>query len=191
MSEYLSVSTNLDEVDSATSTISNVANFATTFLVITLIIGGIVLFVINMINIRERKYEIGVLRTIGMKKSLLTCQFISELLIVAIVSLLVGAGIGACISVPVSNNLLEQEITSAKEETVDINKNFGGTDKQKFDHVSGVASVQAFDSIDAVVDAKVLGELFVIGILLTLISSSASMISIQKFSPLTILKERS
>lgn len=191
LSEYLSVSTNLDEVDSATSTISNVANFATTFLVITLIIGGIVLFVINMINIRERKYEIGVLRTIGMKKSLLTCQFISELLIVAIVSLLVGARIGACISVPVSNNLLEQEITSAKEETVDINKNFGGTDKQKFDHVSGVASVQAFDSIDAVVDAKVLGELFVIGILLTLISSSASMISIQKFSPLTILKERS
>ena len=92
---------------------------------------------------------------------------------------------------PVSNNLLEQEITSAKEETVDINKNFGGTDKQKFDHVSGVASVQAFDSIDAVVDAKVLGELFVIGILLTLISSSASMISIQKFSPLTFLKERS
>lgn len=191
LSEYLSVSTNLDEVESATSTISNVATFATTFLIITLIIGGIVLFVINMINIRERKYEIGVLRTIGMKKCLLTCQFISELLIVAVISLIIGAGIGAFVSIPISNSLLEQEITSASEKTTDINKNFGGEDKQKFEHISGVATVQAFDSIDAVVDAKVLVELFIIGILLTLISASASMISIQKFSPLTILKERS
>ena len=98
---------------------------------------------------------------------------------------------GALLSVPVSNSLLEQEITSATEKTNNINQNFGGGEKNKMDHFNGVATVQAFDSIDAVVDAKVLGELFVIGILLTLISSSASMISIQKFSPLTILKERS
>ena len=57
-------------------------------------------------------------------------------------------------------------------------------------YVNGFATVEAIDSIDAVVDFKVLGQLFIIGILLTLISSSASMISIQKFSPLTILKER-
>ena len=60
LSEYLSVSTNLEQVENATSTISNVNTFATTFLVITLVIGGVVLFVINMINIRERRYEIGV-----------------------------------------------------------------------------------------------------------------------------------
>lgn len=41
LSEYLSVSTNLDQVEEATSTISNVSIFATTFLVITLIIGGL------------------------------------------------------------------------------------------------------------------------------------------------------
>ena len=58
MSEYYVVSTNLDEVESATSGVSNVANFATTFLIITLVIGGVVLLVINMINIKERKYEI-------------------------------------------------------------------------------------------------------------------------------------
>ena len=63
--------------------------------------------------------------------------------------------------------------------------------KPEFEKISGVADVQAFDSIDAVVNIKVLGQLLGLGIVLTLISSSASMISIQKFSPLTILKERS
>lgn len=193
LSEYLSVTTNLDQVDAATSTISNVNTFALVFLIITFIIGGIVLFVINMINIRERKYEIGVLRTIGMKKSLLSLQFVSELLIVSFVALLLGAGIGAAISVPVSNHLLQNEITSSQERKNEIGANFGrGPDKmQGFDKMNGVVAVQAFDSIDAVVDIKVLLQLLGIGIALTLISSSASMISIQKFSPLTILKERS
>lgn len=194
LSEYLTVSTNLDQVANATSTISNVNTFATTFLIITLIIGGVVLFVINMINIRERRYEIGVLRTIGMKKSLLTAQFISEILIVSFASLLIGAGLGAISSVPVSNYLLENEISNAQNQKANINENFGGPNAEnnkKFEKINGVAEVQAFTSINAVVDMKVLGELLILGIILTLISSSASMISIQKFSPLTILKERS
>lgn len=191
LSEYLSISTNLEQVEASTKTISNVKTFATTFLIITLIIGAVVLFVINMINIRERKYEIGVLRTIGMKKSLLTLQFISELLIVSLISLLLGAGIGALTSVPVSNYLLESEIANATEERNQIGQNFGRPNMDNFERINGTVRVQAFDSIDAVVDFKVLIELLGLGVVLTLISSSASMISIQKFSPLTILKERS
>ena len=207
MSEYYVVSTNLDEVESATSGVSNVANFATTFLIITLVIGGVVLLVINMINIKERKYEIGVLRTIGMKKSLLTMQFMTELMVVTVIALLVGAGVGAAISMPVSNSLLASEISSSSETSDDIKSNFGqgpgstdsdSTDSDStskpsgdFSGVKGVSSVQAYDSIDAVVDFTVLMELLGIGILLTIVSSSVSMISIQKFSPLNILKERS
>ena len=51
--------------------------------------------------------------------------------------------------------------------------------------------VETIDSIEAVVDFTVVMQLLGIGILLTLMSSLASMISIQRFSPLTILKERS
>ncbi len=191
LSEYLSVSTNLDQVENATSTISNVSTFATTFLVLTLIIGGIVLFVINMINIRERKYEIGVLRTIGMKKCYLTLQFISELFIVSFIALLLGGGLGAMSSVPVSNQLLKNEIESSQKQMENVNQNFGGKMNRGMEKINGIATVQAFDSIDAAVDLNVLLQLLGIGVVLTLLSSSAAMISIQKFSPLTILKERS
>lgn len=189
LSTYLTLNTNLDQVESATSSISNVKTFAVTFLVITLVIGGIVLFVINLLNIRERKYEIGVLRAIGMKKRLITTQFVLELLIVVFASLIIGTGIGSVMSVPVSNNLLESEINSSKEEQQQIGNNFGpGRNMGK---INGVNSIEAFDSIDAVVDIKVIGELLIVGVVLTLVSSSASMISVQRFSPLEILRERS
>ncbi len=204
LNENLAVQTNLDQVENATDTISNVKTFAITFLIITLVIGTIVLLVINMINIRERKYEIGVLRTIGMKKSKVCLQFISELLIVAFIALILGAGIGAATSVPISNYLLENEITASQNETNNIRENFGKGENDSTadneaqqpnndfgkDGFNGVASVQAFDSIDAVVDFQVIIELLGIGLLVTLISSVSAITSIQKFSPLTILKER-
>lgn len=193
LSEYFKLSTNYEKVEESSKTISNVSTFAITFLIITLVIGSVVLFVINLINVRERKYEIGVLRTIGMKKSALTLQFTVELLIVTIISLLIGTGIGSTLSMPISNKLLEQEIASSETKKEEIKGNFG--QNMPFDNldkkISGVVEIEEFKSIDAVVNYKVLLEIILIGFGLTLLSSLASMISIQRFSPLTILKERS
>lgn len=203
LNENLTVETNLDKVENATSTISNVRSFAVTFLIVTLIIGTVVLLVINMINIRERRYEIGVLRTIGMKKSKVSLQFILELFMVSFVALILGAGLGAVVSVPVSNSLLQSEISSSQNAQQNIRDNFGKKDmgaipgqpgEQPNDmpgKFSGVVEVAEFDSIDAVVDFGVLAELLGIGLIITLISSISAVASIQRFSPLTILKERS
>lgn len=190
LNEYYTINTNLEEIQSATKSIENVKTFATTFLIITLIIASIVLFVINMINIRERKYEIGVYRTIGVSKFKLTMQFILELLIVAIIMLCIGAACGAYLSKPVGNMLLQNEIQSTENEKEQISDNFGGKGSMEMNY-SGMTQIQSIDTIDAVVDFTVIAQLLGIGIILTLISSLASMISIQRFSPLTILKERS
>lgn len=113
LSEYYTINTNLENIKSATKSIENVKIFATTFLIITLIISSIVLFVINMINIRERKYEIGVFRTIGVSKLKLTMQFVLELLIVTIIMLCIGAVCGTFLSKPVGNMLLQNEIENS------------------------------------------------------------------------------
>lgn len=178
-------------------------------MIITLVIGGVVLFVINMINVRERKYEIGVLRTIGMSKFKVTAQFVTETFIVAIFSLLIGAGIGSTCSVPVANMLLSNEIENSKEESNKIRENFGGMNDKTESTIEtdessmavdakeentlnyGVAQITEETNINAVVDIKVLLELLGIGLGLILISSISSMVSISRFSPLSILKERS
>ena len=193
LNEYYTINTNLEELQNATKSIENVKTFATTFLLITLIISSLVLFVINMINIRERKYEIGVFRTIGMSKFKLTIQFIVELLLVAGIALIIGAVIGGFLAKPVGNMLLENEIETTQSEQQQISENFGkgGRPGGMEMHFNNRGKVEAIDSIEAVVDFTVVMQLMGIGILLTLMSSLASMISIQRFSPLTILKERS
>ena len=196
LDETYIVETNQEIAEAGVSSVKNVKSFATTFLIITLLIGGVVLFILNMINIRERKYEIGVFRTIGISKLKLTMQFASELLVVAFIALIIGAGLGATMSKPVSNSLLSSEIESATNSRDEMQNNFGGPGGMPmgmtdFNNMSGVPSIQAYDTIDAVVNIEVIIELLVIGLSLVFVSSLASMISIQRFSPLTILKERS
>lgn len=201
LDENYVVETNQEVSESGVSSVKNVKSFATTFLIITLIIGGIVLFILNMINIRERKYEIGVFRTIGISKLKLTMQFATELLVVSFAALIIGAGIGATMSKQVSNSLLSSEIESSTNSMKQIEGNFGGMtneanndkkdNKLNFNKMTGTPTIEAYDSINAVVNITVILELLAIGLTLVLISSLASMISIQRFSPLTILKERS
>ena len=189
LSSNYQVNTNLESINSSLSSINNVKTFAKTFLIIVLAIGVIVLLVINMINIRERKYEIGVLRTIGMKKSLVMAQFMAELLMVSMVFIMAGAAIGAASSVSVSNKILSSEISKSEENMNNISNNFGGPGKMD-NAVRGNAVVKKVDNINAVVDFKVLGELVGIGLVLTIISSLSACVAILKFSPITILKER-
>ncbi len=208
LDENYQVTTNLDQIENSTSSISNVKTFATTFLIITFIIGAIILFVINQINLRERRYEIGVLRTIGMKKTKVCLQFMTETLMIAIISLALGALIGSFISTPVANKLLENEIESSTNTRNEIRENFGGgpSDENNSGEVeapkgdrggdftnnfSNVVNIEAFGDFEATVSIKVLLELLGLGILLTIISSSSALIAINRFSPLTILKERS
>lgn len=190
LSEYYTLNTNVEELENATKSIENVKTFATTFLLIMLAISAVVLFVINMINIRERKYEIGVFRTIGVSKFKLTLQFALEILIVSVVMLGIGAVCGSFLAKPVGNMLLENEIQSVQEETEQISNNFGKGGPMDM-NFGGTVNVQTIDTINAVVDITVVAQLLGIGLALMLVSSLASMISIQRFSPLTILKERS
>ena len=152
-----------------------------------MIIGGSILILINTLIIRERKYEIGVLRTIGMKKSLVSLQFVSEIFIVAIISFILGTGIGSSLSVNVANSLLKDEISASTEANDKINENFGNRDNRRDFKNNGV---QKIDSINAIVDTRVIVSMMESLIILTITSSAVAIFSINRFKPLTILKER-
>lgn len=200
LSDYYTVSTNLSTLEEELESIQNLSSFATTLLIIVLCVGGVILIVINMINIRERKYEIGVLRSIGMKKGNVLLQFVIELFLVTFVAIIIGTVIGSLITVPVSNKLLENEIESTQTESEDIASNFGMQgNKGKMGMMQGgkgdiretFAGNNYVDKLNAVVDVKTICELVLIGVVLTICSSAISMVFISRYSPLKILSSRS
>ncbi len=194
--KYVLTSSDVASYEASLVPLENLKGFATAFLLIILAIGAIILVVLNMFNIRERKYEVGVLTAIGMHKSKVALQFILEIFIVTIVAILIGTGIGAVSSVPITNKLLESQVqqqeTSSQQQQSNFGRNGqGGSQQGQFSKGGDIVGpVDYVDSVSYAVDGVVVLQMVGIGILLSIISSFIAIIFIMRYQPLKILTER-
>ena len=122
---YAVSSTDVDQYEASLVPLDNLSDFALTLLVIVLAVGAVVLVVINLFNIRERRYEVGVLLAIGIRKSKVAAQFVIELLIVTMIGIALGVAGGTVASVPVSDQLLAQQVASQQSQASDARERFG------------------------------------------------------------------
>lgn len=204
--DYTITSANLTAFENSIKPLENLSQISLYFLLVVFLIGGIILIVLNIFNIRERKYEIGVLTAIGMKKSKVALQFITEIFAVTLISITIGACVGASISVPVTNKLLESQIESVEETTSTQTKSFGremgggnmaapnmDTNAAQAPAVNATVvpdTLDYYDTISSATDWIVILKLFAIGIALTLVASCAAVTFIMRYEPLKILSNR-
>lgn len=171
------------------------------FLILVIGIGAFLLVILTMLNVRERKYEIGVLTAIGMKKSKVAIQFFIENAMVTFVALLLGAGLGAGCSVPITNTLLASQIEAQTSQSLQQEQSFGrpmGDSMQRPsqgrpDQGMNVRPTQAVDylsEISSATNLTVVCQLLGLGVLLTLVASGVSLGTILRYDPLKILSNR-
>ena len=170
--------------------------------------------VINFLNIRDRKYEIGVLRAIGMSKTKVTSLLILEIFFVALVSLVIGTSTGTLLVKPVTNKILENEITSYADTQMNTQNNFGGEGFEKPSEEVRENSNNApsqggekpntagnrpgsrqvvtdyVDSLTVHISYLTILELFGISILLIVGSSVVACLFVNKYNPNAILQNR-
>ncbi len=203
--DYTVSSQDLSAFESSIAPLETLSTMAGWFLIIMLVIGSIILVVLNIFNIRERKYEIGVLTAMGMKKIKVAMQFVCEILIVTMIAVVIGAGIGAVSSVPVTNALLEGQIESSQERESDIENSFGrpsgmggaqmpempdGADfRDKPDGIFG-GTANYISEINSAMNLTVVLQMMGIGLLLTLAAGGASVMFVMRYDPLKILSNR-
>ena len=122
---YTVSSSDISSFESSLTPLNTLSDLAVTFLIVILVIGAIILVVLNIFNIRERKYEIGVLTAMGMKKWKVATQFLTEIFIITIIAVLLGAAIGGVFSVPVTNALLAGQIADQQSQSQQAEQNMG------------------------------------------------------------------
>ena len=193
LSEDYTVSSNdLSAFESSLAPLETLSTTAMWFFIIVLIVGGIILVTLNIFNLRERKYEVGVLTAIGMKKAKVALQFLTEIFIVTFIAIIIGTAIGASVSVPVTNALLENQIASSQQSQDTLNEKFGmEPGSAKADRFNfGVKTTNYVDSVSSATNIYVIIQLVLIGLFLTVIASLAALISIMRYEPLKILSNR-
>lgn len=226
-SDYTVQSADVEEYEQSLVPLDNLSKFALTLLIIVLAVGAIVLIALNLFNIRERKYEIGVLTAIGVNKVKVAAQFVAEVFVVTMIGLALGVAGGAVASVPVSNQLLASQVASQQSQQASQQQQFGrgmqapgaGSGSSGSSDSSGSSSSSSSDNssksttqqapsqpggnkmmtravnyvstVNASVNLKIVGQLILIGLALTILASLAAVIVVMRYEPLQILADRS
>lgn len=192
LSEFYTASTNEEELLKALEPIRNLSQFSLLFFLLVVLVSGIIIIVINIVQMRERKYEIGVLRAIGMSKEKVMLQVLIELSIVAILSLTLGTISGVLISQPVTDQLLSSEIQKQQAKVEAIQTNYGNIPKNP-EEMTIIGQNETINYIDTLTVETSVGSiltLFGLNLLLTLIGGLASACLINQYDPNVILQNR-
>ena len=181
--DYIVSSEDVTAFKESVAPLENLSEMAGYFLIVILMIGAVVLIVLNIFNIRERKYEVGVLTAIGMKKSRVA------------IAVMIGAFAGSLSSVKVTNTLLESQIEAVESENESLSESFGMEAGQMNKGPMNFSSqqteeVEYISSVKAAVDLEVLSKLMLLSVALGLVSASVSVLFIMRYEPLKILTNR-
>jgi ABC-type antimicrobial peptide transport system permease subunit len=140
-----------------------------TFLLIALALGAAIAVLLSVIAVRERKYEIGVLRAMGMKKRKVAMGLGVEIIAITCVCYLFGMIAGFLLSQPISDVLLAGRQSAG---------------------LVNAAAAQSLTSVKISVSPLTALEIFGVAILLASIAGMISVRQVTKYEPIRILTER-
>lgn len=187
LSEYYLVSTDEVGYQKVVGPVEGLKKVSLTFMIIVMIFGAVILMVLSSIAIRERKYEIGVLRAMGMKKGKVALGLWLEMVIVTALCLIIGLGIGSAAAQPVSDMLLAEQIENTKmvaqQERPVVRQLETPLER-------GQQQLVPLEQVDISVGLDTIIEMTVIALFLASIASVAAIAKITKYEPIKILMER-
>ena len=186
------VSINQAAFDRVTGPMLSMQSAVLTFSIVILILGAIVLALISFLVVRERKYEVGVLRAMGMGKSKVAFGIFTEAVLITTLCLVLGIGVGNVVAQPVADGLLENRVVAAEARSEELGHDTGGAvvvwgGQMQTEHSIGY---RPESEITVGLSGSVILQIIVITLGLAALSGMIGVIVITRYEPLKILRER-
>lgn len=183
--EFITVSANNDEfkrLAKPLDTLGLYANFIVTLVIVNAIV---IITLVTALTLRNRQYEIGVLLSIGAGKLKIIAQFFIELALVAIVGFTLAVGSGSLIANKVGATVLDYQIQSSDiEEEEDYYYYESIWDN---DYSTDVSLNDIVSEYNVSVSPLIIGEIYVLGLGIVLVSIIVPSMMIMRYNPKRIL----
>ena len=161
--DYYNVTTDEDSYKVMIAPIEKIAGIANKVMIGVFISGSIILLLLSLMTIRERKYEIGVLRAMGMKKVKIALSLLIESIMIVCICLSIGLGVAKVSQKPLSSAVIATQVKESEEQ------------KQLIEHVQ-------FGS-------KEFSDIALASLVLVFISSLSGVLFVTRYEPSKILSE--
>jgi putative ABC transport system permease protein len=195
----LALSTDTSAYQQMVEPIENVGGFATTILIIVTIASVVIIALMVTINVKDRRYEIGVLLSLGANKLNVISQILVELVLVGTVAFGLSIGTSSYLAQGIGSSLLDSQIaTSEAQSQQNFGRpgtmtsgggrgNMGGGMMFGGDQRPSNTDVETINQIDVSASPTDYVVLFAVGYGVLLLALIVPAINIMRFEPKTIL----
>lgn len=180
--------------ESMIAPIESVGSFATTILIIVVLASVVIISLLINNQVKDRKYEIGVLMALGETKKNMVVQILIELLIVSAFAFVLSTFTSLFVADKMAGSLLENQIKMSEEQS---NNNFGrpglsvgGPNFNKNGMNNKNSDIEVIDQINVVSNLSDYIMSFSLGFIIILASMALPTYNIMKYEPKTILTRR-
>lgn len=181
--------------------IENVASFSKIMVAVVTIFAGLILSLVIMLSIKDRVNEIGIIMALGEKRVKIIAQFLSEIIIVLIVSICISSAFGNTISNAVSGILIQNEISTQQETTTGMSSFVGGQGSHQAPGglsmskgmgrfgASREENVEVMDELNIKTKLSDIGKMSLWSLLIAIVATIIPASFIMRFNPKTILSK--
>lgn len=180
--DLYTVSTNESAYNKVVAPVQGLTKITDVFTWVVLAVGAAIILLVASMAVRERKYEMAVLRAMGLKKMKVIAMLMTELIVITAFGLCVGLGLGATTSQPVADALLSQQVELAKEAQTSTN-NFIYVDPS-------TENVEALSEINVSLSPEAMAQICLIALCIAILSTTMGAYYVAKYEPLNLLSER-
>lgn len=186
--EYGSLSANDQLFEQLAGSIESLGSISSLMVIIVVIAGAAILSLITALTVNQRKNEIGVLLSIGESKGRIILQFITEVVVIAVIaftlSIFSGVQVGKLIS--------ESTLSSIESNTnTEVSDRFNSMPNEQNGGFNRPGEQIQFDietpDLEIGLNSLIILEFFAAGLLISIISVSIPALYVTRFNPKQIL----
>lgn len=193
----LSLDIDTDAYDQMAGPIEQVGSFADTILIAVVIASVFIISLMINNSIKDRKYEMGVLMSLGAPKANIITQIFIELAAVTTIGFVLSIGTSYFLAESLSSSILESQLTTETESADQFNRpgvtsgsGMGQSNSGGNGLIGSTSDVDVIDEISIEINPMDYIYLFLIGYLIAFISMVIPSVNIVKYEPKTILTGR-
>lgn len=187
--EKFTLDANDDEYTKMAAPLEKLNSVIKIFLIIVVITGAAIMILLMTMITRERKQEVGILRSLGVKRGKIAFQFIIETLIIVSISLGLGVLAGKTVSQKTADYLLQREIAMEQKMEQEKSNPLGNVIFMNGSS-SNEEKVDPIDKIETKVSTNEILTLIGIGLFISSFGSIVTSYWIMKYEPMKILNNR-
>lgn len=184
--QFMKLDANNEEFKRLSKPLDTLGLYANFIIWLVVINAVVIISLVTALTLKTREYEIGVLLSIGASKAKIIGQFFIELAIVAILGFTLAVGSGSLVANKVGQKVLEFQIQES-EVGEDEEYNYNYNSIWDTDYTTEITLDDLVSEYNVTVSPLIIGEIYVLGLGIVLISILIPSMMIMRFNPKKIL----